>query len=143
MLRCGVCFSPQADVVGGIVVGAIGVDAYRHFRGRNSYLLLASLPLLLGAHQFVEALVWWGLRGEVPHSVGRVAMWAYLLIVFVVLPLFVPVAVLAIEPTAGRRRRMAPFVALGAGVTAVLFMAMLRSPSRSSSIRTTSSTSSA
>ena len=128
MLRCGVCFSPQADVVGGIVVGAIGVDAYRHLRGRSSYLLLATLPLLLGAHQLVEAFVWWGLQGEVPHAVGRVALWVYLLIAFVVLPMFVPFAVLAVEPTARRRWRMAPFVALGAGVTVVLFTAMLRAP---------------
>ena len=128
MLRCGVCFSPEADVVGGIVVSAIGVDAFRHFRGRSSYLLLASLPLLLGAHQLVEAFVWWGVRGEIPHTVGRVALWAYLLIAFVVLPMFIPFAVLAIEPTARRRWRMAPFVALGAGVTAVLFVAMVRSP---------------
>lgn len=128
MLRCGVCFSPQADIVGGIVVGAIGVDACRHLRGRSSSLLLVTLPLLLGAHQLVEAFVWWGLRGEVPHTLGRVALWAYLLIAFVVLPMFIPFAVLAIEPTALRRWRMAPFVALGAGVSAVLLAAMLRAP---------------
>jgi hypothetical protein len=128
MLRCGVCFSPQADVVGGIVVGAIGVDACRHLRGRSSYLLLVSLPLLLGAHQIIEAFVWWGVRGDVPHTVGRVAVWAYLLIAFVVLPMFVPLAVLAMEPNARRRWRMAPFVVVGAGVTAVLLAAMLRTP---------------
>jgi hypothetical protein len=128
MLRCGVCFSPQADVVGGVVVAAIGVDAFRNLRGRSSYLLLASLPLVLGVHQLIEAFVWWGLKGDVPHTLGRVALWAYLLIAFVVLPMFVPLAVLAIEPTARRRWRMAPFVAVGAGVTAVLFAAMLRSP---------------
>jgi hypothetical protein len=128
MLRCGVCFSPEADVVGGIVVTAIGVDAFRNLRGRRSYLLLASLPLLLGAHQLIEAFVWWSLRGDAPHTVGRVALWAYLLIAFVVLPMFVPFAVLAIESTTRLRWRMAPFVALGAGVTAVLFVAMLRSP---------------
>ena len=122
------CFSAQADVVGGVVVVAIGVDAFRHLRGRSSHLLLATLPLLLGAHQLVEAFVWWGLQGEVPHVVGRVALWIYLLIAFVVLPMFVPFAVLAVEPTARRRWRMAPFVALGAGVTVALFTAMLRAP---------------
>lgn len=128
MVRCGVCFSPEADLVGGLVVGAIGVDACRHLRGRRTYLLLAALPLLLGSHQLIEAFVWWGLRGDVPHAVGRVALWAYLLIAFVVLPMFVPVAVLAIEPSAQRRRRMAPFVAIGAGITVVLLVAMLRAP---------------
>jgi hypothetical protein len=50
------------------------------------------------------------------------------LIAFVVLPIFVPVAVLSLEPTPERRRHMMPFVALGAGVSAVLLAAMLRAP---------------
>jgi len=122
------CFSAQADVAGGIVVGAIGVDAYRHLRGRNNHLLLATLPLLLGAHQLDEAFVWWGVEGRVPHDVGRVALWIYLLLAFVVLPIFVPLAVLAFEPTGPRRRRMAPFLALGVGVSTVLLVAIVRGP---------------
>jgi Family of unknown function (DUF6629) len=110
------------------VVGAIGVDAYRHLRGRNDHLVLATLPLLLGAHQLIEAFVWWSVEGHVPHSVGRLALWLYLLIAFVVLPVFVPLAVVALEPTAGRRLRLMPFVVLGAGVSAVLLVAMLRAP---------------
>ena len=89
------CFSAQADIVGGTLVAAIGVDAYRHLRGRSSHLLLATLPVLLGVHQLVEAFVWWGVDGHVPRAVGRVALWTYLLIAFVVLPVFVPFAVLA------------------------------------------------
>jgi hypothetical protein len=123
-----VCFSAEADVAGGIVVGAIGVDAFRNLRGRNNHLLLATLPLLLGAHQLDEAFVWWSTEGRVPHDVGRVALWIYLLIAFVVLPIFVPVAVFALEPTTQRRWQMIPFIALGVGVSAVMFAAMLRAP---------------
>jgi hypothetical protein len=123
-----VCFSPQADVVGGLVVGAIGIDALRNLRGRNSHLLLAGLPLLLGAHQLDEAFVWWGIQGHVPHDIGRVALWCYLIIAFVLLPIFVPVAVLALEPAGRRRRIMIPFIAIGTAVAAVLFTAMLRAP---------------
>ena len=122
------CFSAPADIVGGTLVAAIGVDAYRHLRGRSSHLLLATLPVLLGVHQLVEAFVWWGVEGHVPQAVGRVALWIYLLIAFVVLPIFVPFAVLTLEPTAHRRWHMAPFVALGAGVSAVLLAAMLHTP---------------
>jgi hypothetical protein len=123
-----VCFSAQADIVGGTLVAAIGVDAYRHLRGRSSHFLLATLPVLLGVHQLVEAFVWWGVDGHVPQAVGRVALWTYLLIAFVVLPIFVPFAVLALEPTTRRRWQMAPFLALGAGVSAVLLAAMLDAP---------------
>ena len=81
-----VCFSPQADVVGGLAICAIGIDAVRHVRQRREFLALAWIPLLLGAHQFIEALVWLWLQGHVPRGIGHVALWAYLLIAFVVLP---------------------------------------------------------
>jgi hypothetical protein len=47
---------------------------------------MAWIPALLGAHQFIEALVWLWLQGHVPRGIGHVALWAYLLIAFVVLP---------------------------------------------------------
>ena len=122
------CFSPQADLVAGIGVTAIGVDAWRNVRGRSDHLLLATLPLILGVHELVEDFVWWGLQGHVPHEAGRLALWAYMFIAFVVLPVFVPLAVLMLEPTVRRRRRMVPFVALGVVVSTVLLVAMLRGP---------------
>jgi hypothetical protein len=123
-----VCFSPQADLVGGVAVLTIGIDACRHLRSRRSHLVLAGLPLLLGAHQAVETFVWWGADGTVPHTVARVALWVYLLVAFVVLPIVVPLAILTIEPTRARRARVAPFVALGGAVAIVLLAAMLRGP---------------
>ncbi len=119
------CFSPEGDLVGGLVVTAIGVDACRHLRGRNNYLLLAATPVLLGAHQIDESLVWWGLQGHVPHLAGRIAMWIYLVIAFVVVPIIVPLAILRLEPTARRRWRIAPFVVLGTSVAVVLLKTML------------------
>jgi len=110
------------------VVTTIGVDACRHLRGRNNYLLLAATPLVLGAHQIDESLVWWGLQGHVPHLAGRIAMWIYLVIAFVVVPILVPLAILRLQPTARRRWVIAPFVLLGTGVAAVLLKTMLRGP---------------
>jgi hypothetical protein len=123
-----VCFSAQADAVAGVVVVAIGIDAGRHLHGRSDHLLLATLPLLLGVHQLVEVFVWLSLQGHVSHEVGRIALWAYLLIAFVVVPIFIPLAVLALEPTRHRKWRIAPFVALGAVVSAILLTALLSGP---------------
>jgi hypothetical protein len=123
-----VCFSPQADVVGGLVICAIGVDAVRHIHQRREFIALAWIPLLLGAHQFIEALVWLWLQGHVPRAIGHVALWAYLLIAFVVLPLFIPLAVIALEPTRRRKWMMAPFASVGAVVAGVLLAAMVRGP---------------
>ncbi len=38
-----VCFSPEGDLVGGLVVTAIGIDAYRHLRGQDNHLLFATV----------------------------------------------------------------------------------------------------
>lgn len=121
------CFSAQADVVAGIAVVAIGIDACRHVRHPNERLL-AALPLVLGAHQLMEVFVWWDLQGHVAHGIGRVAIWAYLLMAFVVLPVYVPLAIVLIEPTPQRRWQMAPFLALGGVVSVVLLTTMLRGP---------------
>lgn len=122
------CFSPAADLVGGVVIGAVGVDVLRHLDGRRRYAALAALPLLLALHQIDETFVWWGLQGHVSGAVGHVATWVYLTFAFVVLPVYVPVAIVLIEPDRRRRWTMAPFVVLGAGVAAVLLAAMVRGP---------------
>jgi Family of unknown function (DUF6629) len=123
-----VCFSAEADLVGGVVIGAIGIDVLRHLDGRRRYAPLASLPLLFAAHQLDEAFVWWGLQGDVPSGIGRVATWIYLLFAFVVLPTLVPIAILALEPPGRRRGIILPFVGLGVIVSAVLLAAMIRGP---------------
>jgi hypothetical protein len=123
-----VCFSPQADVAGGVLICAIGVDAVRHIRQRREFIALAWIPVLLGAHQFIEAFVWLWLQGHVPRGIGQVALWAYLLIAFVVLPIYIPLAVIALEPTRQRKLLMSPFAAMGAVTAAVLLAAMIRGP---------------
>ena len=54
---------------------------------------LVALPLILGFHQFVEAFVWLSLQGHISPGIGRFAMWVYVSIAFVLLPVFVPIAV--------------------------------------------------
>jgi hypothetical protein len=120
-----VCFSPGADaVVGGIVV-VVGVDALRHVR-EPKQILLASLPLLFGLHQMDEAFVWWGLQGRVSESIGRVSVWIYMLFALAALPVLVPIAVLAVERSAGRRRLIAVLAALGIGVGVALGVSLFR-----------------
>ncbi len=122
------CFSPQADLVGGVVISTIGVVAVRNAQKHHHNIALAALPLLLGIHQIIEAFVWLGLQDHEPHELERVALWGYLLIAFVVLPIFVPVAVLVNEPSRRRRFIMMPLVALGVAVSGILFATMLRGP---------------
>jgi len=120
------CFSPEADLIGGLVVGGVGVDALRHVRHRRE-VAIAALPVLFGVHQMIEALVWWGLDDVVPASLGNAAAWVYLVIAFA-LPVVVPLAILSLEPDTAKRRQIIPFIALGAAVTIVLFVDLFSGP---------------
>jgi len=117
------CYSPEADVIAGVVVGAIGIDAMRHAGNRN-YQILAAVPLVLASHQLIEAVAWWGLRGRVPAEAGEFAAAAYLVIALGVVPFLVPYAVMRVEPSITRHRWMVPFVVVGGVVAAVLLWSL-------------------
>ena len=120
------CWSPNADLVAGAVVGALGVASFGRtvLAGRRRDLALATLPLLLGAHQVIESVVWSGWDD------GAVAGWAvtaWAVIAFPVLPAFVPLAV-ALAAGRGRRLRFVPFAAVGLAVSAVFAYALASGP---------------
>lgn len=121
------CFSAEMDVAAGVAIGAIGVEALRHVR-RPRDLPLGALPVLFGAHQLTEAFVWWGHSGPVDADSARTAVWLYMGFAYVVLPLLVPLAVLAVEPDMSRRRAVGRFAVLGALVSLLYAQAMLDGP---------------
>jgi hypothetical protein len=121
------CFSAEADLVAGAVVTAIGVDALRQVRRPNERPL-GALPVVLGAHLLVEAVIWQALAGDVDRAVGRQAMWVYLAVALLVIPVLVPFAVRAVEPDPGRRRTMARLGAAGMTLAGVYLVALVTAP---------------
>jgi hypothetical protein len=89
---------------------------------------LGALPVLLGAHLLVEALVWQGLTGDVSASVGRQAMWIYLAFALVVLPVLVPLAVAGVEPDPVRRRTMTRLGVVGGILAGVYLIGLIQGP---------------
>lgn len=63
------CWSATADLVAGTAIAAVGVACVAQVR-RARDLPLAALPLLLGAHQVIESVVWRSAGGAGPATVA-------------------------------------------------------------------------
>ena len=120
------CFSMTADLVAGTGLLPVAALSLREVK-RPRELPFALLPTIFAVHQFIEAAVWAGQDGDRSVGVVHLAVLAYVLIAFALLPTYVPLAVLLLEPT-GARLRVAPFVVLGAVVSAYLAFAVLSHP---------------
>ncbi|WP_329376372.1 hypothetical protein OG625_02320 [Streptomyces sp. NBC_01351] len=114
------CWSATADLTAGTVISAVGVACLVRVR-RVRDLPLAALPLLLGAHQLVEAAVWASGGGRSP----AVTVWA--VIALPVLPVWVPLGVLLAAAPEARRRLWGP-LAVGVATAAVLSYCLATGP---------------
>lgn len=109
------CWSATADLVAGSAITAVGVACVgRAARTRPRALPLAALPLLLGAHQLIEAVIWNDGGGRGP----AVVAWA--VIALPLLPVWVPAGVLCAARPGARRRLLVP---LGCGVVTAAVLA--------------------
>jgi hypothetical protein len=118
-----VCFSAEADFVSGAVIGAIGVATLSQVE-KPREIPLAVLPLAFALHQIAEGFVWQDLDGGATRTTGP-AVYLYLLFAWVFLPVFVPFAIMLLEPSGHARRRLAGFVAVGAVASAYLAVSLL------------------
>ncbi|NQV05123.1 hypothetical protein HQ535_01115 [bacterium] len=121
------CFSAEADIVAGLVVTGMGIDALRHTRSARD-IPLAALPVVFGIHQAIEAVTWWGLDGRAPEAATSFSMWAYLIIAFGILPVLVPAAIYLMEDDPDIRRRIIPFGIIGVIVASTLVWEMATGP---------------
>ena len=117
------CFSATASFSAGVVLlglGTLTLKAVRHPRE----LLLASIPLLFGIQQVVEGVIWLTFRYEAPF-LNAVMTHLYSFFSHVLWPVYVPVAVLLIEPPGWRRKAVAIFAAGGFAVGVYLMYALV------------------
>lgn len=113
------CFSFEADLAAAAVLTPLGVLTLRAAKTRNQ-IAVASIPLFFAAHQGVEAFVWLGSSGDASAAVESFAIYAYLAMAQMILPILVPLAVMAIEPDRRRRVYMA-VSAVGGALVALRF----------------------
>ena len=120
------CFSAQASFVAGIGLLGLGIVTVKSVRNRAE-LLYGLIPLLFGLQQLVEGLIWQTFSQQAPML--RVPLsYIYLLFSNVLWPIYIPVAVLAIESDKWRRYAVTGFVCVGAAVSAYLVAILILHP---------------
>ena len=120
------CFSATASFSAGVVLlglGSLTLRAARHPR----QIPLAAIPLLFAVQQLVEGVIWMTFRYEAPVLNGAMTH-VYSFFSHVLWPIYVPIAVLLVEPRGWRRTAMAAFVAVGLAVGAYLMYALVTFP---------------
>lgn len=123
------CFSAAANFAGSAILGVLGAVTLTKVKHRRE-LLFAALPTLFAVHQFIEGFVWLGLDGTLSAAVTRHMGAAYMLYAQGLLPFVLPLGVLLFEPDLKSRKRMLPFVVLGAMTMLYVLWALIAYPTR-------------
>lgn len=108
------CFSATASFTSGAALLIIGTVTVARVQ-RPTQLPFALIPILFSVQQLIEGALWLTFgAGAQPLNVGLT--FAYSLFSHVLWPIYVPVAVLLIEPLAWRRKVLVAIVLIGAAV---------------------------
>lgn len=120
------CFSATASFSAGALLlglGTLTLKSARHPR----QLPLAAIPLLFAIQQLSEGVIWLTFRYDAP-LLNAVMTHVYSFFSHVLWPIYVPVAVLLIEPPGRRRQALFVFVATGLAVGAYLLYFLVAFP---------------
>ncbi len=122
------CFSATASFIAGGALTAAGAVTLREAKDR-SHVPLAAMPLLFGIQQLVEGVVW--LSADHP-VVQSCAASVYVLFSHLLWPLYVPLAVMLIEPKGRRRSILKGFTVFGISLSVWLGWFIIHGPVKAS-----------
>lgn len=94
---------------------------------RKAELPFSAIPLLFGVQQILEGIIWLTFRFDTP-LLNTVMTNAYSLFSHVLWPIYMPFAVLALEPVPWRRKALYAFLAIGTAAGLYLLINMARFP---------------
>jgi hypothetical protein len=116
------CFSASASFAAAGFLLGIGTLTWKS-ASAPAERPFAAIPLLFATQQLIEGLLWLTLDHDTAR-IGTLLTYAYTFFSHLLWPVFVPLAVLLIEPRGWRRRALAACVAAGAVVSASLLYTM-------------------
>jgi hypothetical protein len=120
------CFSATASFSAGILLLAIGTLTLKSVT-RKADLPFAAIPLLFAIQQLDEGVVWLTFGQNVP-LVNAIATHLYSFFSHVLWPVYLPLAVLMMEPRGWHRRVLIGFAVAGGAVGAYLLYVLVAFP---------------
>ena len=113
-------FSASALLLG---IGTLTVKATKHPREWP----FAAIPLMFAFQQLIEGVIWLTFSVDAP-LLNTAMTYAYSFISHVLWPVYLPVAVLMIEPPGGRRRPLMALVVAGAALGIYMMYVLVAFP---------------
>ena len=120
------CFSAQASFAAGTALLMVGAATVRRARVRSE-LPYAWIPVLFGVQQLLEGALWLTFPDRAP-LINTVLTHAYSFFSHVLWPIYVPLAALALETVAWRRRVVIAIAIAGSAVGLYLLATLFALP---------------
>ena len=120
------CFSATASFSAGVLLLGIGTLTLRSAT-RPMQWPFAAIPLLFAVQQLSEGVIWLTFSADTP-LLNTVMTYVYSFFSHVLWPVYLPVAVLMIEPPGGRRRALTTLIVAGSAVGFYLLYVLVAYP---------------
>lgn len=120
------CFSASASFIAAASLSGVGVAAVRKTT-RRAEVPIAMTPLLFGIQQFTEGVLWLSFRVNEP-LLTQSMTYTYSFFSHTLWPVYLPVALAALEPLRWRRRTLSVFQIIGIAVGVYLLYSIVRYP---------------
>lgn len=121
------CYSAEASFVASGVLAGTSIAISRLPKEKNSHLL-AAIPAIFAVHQFIEGTIWLNQGKLAPSAFHAGAVIAYVLIAYVLWPVFIPLAAYFMEADKRRRLLILLCQAVGLGAGLAYLLSILRTP---------------
>jgi hypothetical protein len=117
------CFSATASFVAGAALTATGVVTISKTKKRRA-LPFASIPLFFGIQQLLDGIAWISAGS----ATQAFAAYGYAFFAYVFWPIFIPFAVLSLEPKPGRKKTLRLLLIVGTLTSLYAVVLLLSGP---------------
>lgn len=120
------CFSTEASFTAAIVLGGMGYATSKSIPSKQ-YYFLAIIPLLFALQQLNEGFIWYNFAYHaLPKSWLQLAVHIYLVLAFLIWPIWIPMALFATEMISWRRLIIGIDLIAGIGLSCLNFSYALK-----------------